>query len=149
MASWLDRYKDKTRFIGAVAYFLAAVVLLIVIVVWNYKYGYFYDQPLQGFANWRRLIWCSMWSCFGFAAVAHKSSLSPHGNSAWPSYATSYLFVLAHVVLITFSLLQAFSGTQTYVFYFISAPICFSMSYLIDDVLKEKLKILSSILPTK
>jgi hypothetical protein len=140
-----DRYKDKTRLIGAVIYFLTAIALLIVIIGWSWRSDYFYDQPLHGFENWRRLIWCFMWCFLGFSVIAYRSSLNPHDNKAWPSYATSYLIILIHIALITFSILQAFQGTHNYVFYFLSSPICFSMSYSIDDVIKEKLKILAGI----
>jgi hypothetical protein len=142
--SWFDRYKNKSRLVGAGIYFLVAVVLFCFIMSWP---NYFYNQPLCGFENWRRLIWCFMWSFVGFSIIAYKSSLGSHPNNAWPSYATSYLVILVHIALITFSVLQSFPRTQNYVFYFLSAPICFSLSYLIDGVLKEKLKIVSSVLP--
>ena len=133
-----DQIQDRSRLIGAIIYFALAIIIVVVAIMYWWP-KYFYDEPLQGFANGRRFWWCLAWVFFGFAVIALRSSKKTHPNTAWPSYAVSYPLALCLASSFVFSILQMIKTSPTYLFYFASAPISFLLAYHIDVVINKPL----------
>lgn len=139
-----EKYTDKGRLMGGIYYLIIGVAILGYIRR-RWGWSYFYDEPLEGFENWRRLLWCLAWSCFGFFCIAYQASKMKNKDKAFPDYATLYPTALFLISLTIYSILQVFKGTSTYIFYFLSVPLCFSLSFMIDVIIFERDKLFKSL----
>lgn len=125
------KIRDGSRFIGFIFYALLGVILLCFII----KNG-FYNEALESFNNWPRFIWSLSFGCFGFSAIAFRASKSFHKSSGIESYTTIYPVTILIISCLVFVLFNAIESTSNYLYYFVSAPISFSLTYYIDKILK-------------
>ncbi len=147
------KIKDKNRFIGAIVYFIAGMLLLVFVLA---RFGFdfiFYNDAVIGFDNYPRFIWCLACVFMGFSAIAYRASLSEHkdkqGNykTPFPYYFTSYLLVLILASSIDFAFFHIFDSTSNYLFYFLAGPVGFVLGYHADQAKINPLGLFSILKP--
>ena len=99
--------------------------------------------------NVPRFFYCVAFSFIGFSVLLFKLSFK-FNASQWNSghgyiiyYLFSYLVFIFVLSSLAFSLLHLSEKTSSYLFYFLAAPISFTLAYLVDDytnIAKEIMK---------
>ena len=130
--------KDMGRFKGACISCVVGVLIIVVLFILNglvlcWPPAFFYDEPLKGFINLRRLPWCIAWAFLGFAAIAYRSSKKSHKEPAYKSYFTTYPTILVLSSVLVFSVLHLFDPSSTYLFYPLAAALSFILGYSADN----------------
>ena len=90
----------------------------------------FYLMPTEDF-NGYRFSWCVLCSTIGFATIAFAAR--NHPKSPFPSYVTYYPLMIIAFSALVFAICHSFDSTSGFVFYYMSAPLCFFLSYKVDD----------------
>jgi hypothetical protein len=116
---------NKQRVIFAVAYFLIFVLLLV--IFWK---NIFYFEVPKDSLNVYRFIWCISFTALGFSLVAFEYRF--HEVSPYPKYVIHYPFQLIAMAALVFSILHLFEATSRYLFYYLSASLCFTLGYMVD-----------------
>jgi hypothetical protein len=132
------KHVDRGRMNGAIIYLLSGLILVVCCLCF-WRDLFFYDAARAGFANWPRFIWCLNWSVLGFSAIAYRASKGKHDVGAIPSYILLYPLTLLFLSSLLFAFVHTIPATSTYLFYFFTAPIAFTLSFKIDAVHKEPL----------
>ena len=132
--------KDPGRFIFGLLY------LALFVTPFFLDINLFYNEPIENFENWPRLIFCIAFSSLGFFFSAFSASKFIHEKSALQDgYLTKYPITLILLSSLVFGLFSAVEITNNYVYYFISAPICTIFAYHIDRLLQfDPLKVLKN-----
>lgn len=129
---------DLGRRVGSVIYAIIGLFSPIIIIGsfgWNFM---FYNEPINGFGNYPRLLWCVIWVSLGFACIAYEASKWPHHlESAFPSYYTVYLIVLLVIASAVFGFFHIFDATKNYLFYFLSGPVSFILGFHVDKIIND------------
>jgi len=139
-----DKIQDKGRFIGSIIYLVIGLVILIFMLIWGTTF--FYNSAPKDVTNWKRILWCLVWGCWGFSYTALQQSKVSHNDPAWKSYISKYLVAILFVASLVFSILHLSDKTSNYIFYFLSAPITFILSFNIDRSIGDTINILKTIL---
>jgi hypothetical protein len=116
---------NKLRVIFSVAYFLIFVLLLVI-----FRKNIFYFEVPKESLNLYRLIWCISFTSLGFSLVAFEYRY--HKPSPFPKYVIHYPFQLLAMAALIFSVLHIFEATSGYLFYYLSASLCFTLGYMVD-----------------
>lgn len=141
------KIKDRGRFIGFGVYLLVSLLIIVVSVkIFGWKF-IFYNEAVDGFGNYPRLIWCLACVFLGFSMIAYRASMVSHENSAFPDYYLSYLLTLVLVASVDFAFFHIFQSTSNYLFYFLSGPLGFTFGYHADQAKINPLGLFSTLRP--
>lgn len=121
--------KDYSRLFGSIIYFIAGISLLLL----NIRLAGFYNDPINNFQNFPRLIYAIGFTFLGFSLIAFRASQSNHDKGAFPSYLTSYLITLILTGSLVFGFFHIFDSTSNYIYYFLAGPIAFILGYHADE----------------
>jgi len=114
------------RLFFSLFYLIAAVT-----IVYYLRDKMFYLDKKGNFDDLFRFAWCVSSSFVGFALIASQSRFSeklPYGP-----YLFYYPVLLLMISSLVFSLVSIFDVTSNYIFYFLSFPLCFILSFLTDS----------------
>ncbi len=117
------------RFCWAIFYLSLSLMLVVI-----FFKKIFYLEALPNSYNLFRFIWCIISSCFGFSMLAFSISISGKEDhkSTIPKYLTFYPMMLLAFSCASFSIFNAISATNGYIFYYASFALSFSLAYQID-----------------
>ncbi|MBU4369444.1 hypothetical protein KKG58_01630 [Patescibacteria group bacterium] len=128
-----DSKKDKkNRIIFSIIYGLIGVFLIIVSLIFLGSDFMFYNNEIKSINNYPRFLWSLSWCFIGFSLIAYQSSRNEHNVPAIPVYIIVYFPTLIMISLLVFGFLHIFQSTSNYLFYCLSAPMSFIMSFGID-----------------
>lgn len=126
----MAKITNMPRFCWAIFYLLVAAALLLCS-----GNKVFYLEPIPNSYNLFRFVWCVSSCCFGFSMLAFSISVNGKVDhkSTVPKYFTFYPAMLLAFSCASFSIFNALSATNGYIFYYASFAISFSLTILIDD----------------
>jgi len=117
---------NKSRIFFSILYFLLPIVL--VPLFWT---DMVYPQALQNSWNLGRFFWCCLCSSFGFSGIAFH--FRRNEKSPFPEYVSHYPFQLLAMSALIFSLLHLLERTSSYLFYYLSGSLCFTLGFMADS----------------
>jgi hypothetical protein len=117
---------NKWRVIFAIAYFLSGCL-----IIWFFRKDMFYLSPMENTYNFYRFLWCVSSTFFGFSAIAF--GLRCHKPSPFPEYLFHYPLQIFAMSSLVFGVLHLWDRTVSYVFYYLSFGICFTLGFLVDQ----------------
>jgi|GEM_PF-3055913 len=130
----LHAYYPRVIFISL---YLTISVFLIII----FQDKIFYYDKLNCFEDIYRFVWCLSGSFMGFSLIA--SQLRFENRLPYGPYIFYYPPILLCISSLVYSIFSVWEMTNSYIFYFISFPLCFILAFLVDYFWKIILKIVN------
>ena len=124
------KHINRNRLYCVIVYFGISLILLLIIFL-KLKTHVFYFNVKSDNWNLYRFLWCIPFAFLGFSFLALiyiKSSDSP-----FPKYLIYYPILLLFMCSLVFGVLHLFKSSSSYLYYYLSAPLCFTLGYLADD----------------
>lgn len=121
---------NKKRLYSYIFYLVISLILLFIIFS-ILRTHVFYFTVQEDNWNLYRFLWCTPFALLGFSFLALnyiKSSDSP-----FPKYLIYYPILLLLMCSAVFGVLHLFKSSSSFLYYYLSAPICFTFGYLADD----------------
>lgn len=113
----------------SVVYYLLFCILLV--LLYKKREQAFYHSVADDSWNFYRYLWSLAWAVAGFASIALR--LRCHPKLPYPEYITHYPMQLAAMAAIVFGVLHIFENTSNFVYYYLSAAMCFTLGYAVDS----------------
>jgi len=121
---------NKERLCYIIGYFGISLILLMMIFSILKTYIFYFDVKHENW-NFYRFLWCIPFAFLGFSFLALIYIRSP--DSPFPKYLIYYPILLFFMCSIVFGVLHLFKSSSSFLYYYLSAPICFTLGYLADD----------------
>ena len=137
-----SRFPDRGRLIGAGVFLIVGVFLIPIFAFFWGLSAVFYDTAKGNTHDAIRLLWSISWCCIGFAFIAYRASKTTHVTPARQTYFSIYPLSLLILATLIFAVLHASKNTSNYLYYVLSAPLAFVLSFHIDTLLKRPLDLL-------